>query len=54
MDASEDHPNVKVIHINEEEQLMFTKLFLEEADAGIQVVSVKSAGEPTRISPSSA
>ena len=46
MDASEGHPRVKVIHIDdEEEQLMFAKLFLEEADAGIQVVSVKSAGE---------
>jgi len=41
-----DHPKVKVLHIDdEEEQLMFAKLFLEEADPSIQVVSVKSAGD---------
>ncbi len=46
MDAAKGHPRVRVLHIDdEEEQLMFAKLFLEEADKDLEVVGVKSFSE---------
>ena len=46
MDSAKVNKRVRVLHIDdEEEQLMFAKMFLEEADGELDVVSVRSFGE---------
>jgi CheY-like chemotaxis protein len=46
LEAAKGHPRVRVLHIDdEEEQLMFAKLFLEEADKDLEVVGIKSFSE---------
>ncbi|MCW4048815.1 MAG: PAS domain S-box protein [Candidatus Bathyarchaeota archaeon] len=44
--AVDEHSRVRVLHIDdEEEQLIFAKLFLEEADPGFEIVSVATPRE---------